>query len=250
MTGKRSVSFTPVGREDFIKTWDRVLAAWCVNDLMPEGTEAALLAPVAAYRWAAASLVEHASSSEDPRHRKAAAIVAGFIKDAPRQLLDDLFERESERNAIAAPETLEPLYCQSVVEDIVFAGARWCREAATRDAAMDVLRKIVERTIIGEYWATSSYAMASLCRYQDPRAPELLANFARFASGSPPTHPSNPSFGTEREFARGLLSGSHDALDAAEDVLRRQEAAGSALLFDAEMQATVEGWLADARQIG
>lgn len=239
-----------MGREEFLKTWDRQLADWCADDLMPDGREAALLAPLAAFKWAAAALVEHASESQDYRRRKAAAILAGFIKDGPQRLLDDLFERESERNAIAPPETMEPLYCQSVVEDVVLAGARWCRQPAFRPAALEVLRKVVERTIIGEYWSTASYAMATLCRWGDPGAADLLNTFAEFARGAPPTHPTNPTFGTEREFARGLLAGNPEALEAVEAILQRQEAVGEALQFNAETQAAVDGWLADARQIG
>src|SRR5262249_25014617 len=140
----------------FLAQWDRQIAEWCVDDLMRDGTEAALFEPLARYKWAAVQLVEHASASDDHRQRKAAAILAGFVDDPPAALLDDLFERESERSARAAPEPTEPLCCQSVVEDVVLAAARWCRKDASRSAGLAVQRKVVERTMVGEYWGAAS----------------------------------------------------------------------------------------------
>lgn len=239
-----------MGEREFLDEWDRQLAEWCADDLMRDGIEAALLVPLAAHKWAAVRLVEHASASEDYRRRKLAAILAGFIQEPPGGLLDELFERESERGALASPDTLEPLYCQSVVEDVVLAAARWCRSQASRPAGLALLRKVVERTLIGEYWSTASYAMATLCRYEDPRAAGLLRSFAEFASSSPPAHPSKPSLGTEREFARGLLAGRREALDAVELVLDRQAAAAETVRFDPQTRAAVDGWLALARGIG
>lgn len=234
----------------FLEQWDRHFADWCAGDLMPEGLEAALLIPLARHKWAASGLVEHAARSDDYRHRKAAAILAGLIQDPPRWLLDDLFERESERNALAPPESLEPLCCQSVVEDIVFAAARWCRSDSSRGAGLDVLRKVIERTLIGEYWSTACYAVATLCRYADPRASELLRSFAEFAFAPPPMHPANPSLSTEREFVRGLMAGWRDAIDAVEPILDRQVATADSVHFDAQTQAVVDAWLAEARKVG
>ena len=237
-------------KDPFLDTWDRHLGEWCADDLMRDGLEAALLVPVAAHRWAAAALVGHAGGSEDFRHRKLAAILAGFITDPPKQLLDEMFERESERSALATPETTEALYCQSVVEDIVLAAARWCRTPEAREAALALLKKVVERTIIGEYWNSASYAMAALCRYQAPGAKELLDNFAAFAHGSPPAHPSNPTLGTEREFARTLKAGMPEALEAVEAILDRQSGAALGVSFDPQTQATIDTWLAAAKQLG
>jgi hypothetical protein len=239
-----------VGDREFLDQWDRQFADWCADDLMRDGTEAALLAPLARHRWAAARLVEHAGASEDHRHRKAAAILAGFIEDPPQGLLDDLFERESERGALASADTLEPLYCQSVVEDVVLAAARWSRRPVTRPPALELLRKIVERTVVGEYWSTASYAMATLCRYHDPNAPELLRSFGEFAAAPPPAHPANPTLGTERLFAQGLQAGAAPTLDAVEAILEAQEAAALSVQFEPDTQAALDAWMALARQIG
>jgi hypothetical protein len=236
--------------QGFLDTWDRQLAEWCADDLMRDGAEGALLRPLAQHRWAAAALVEHLGASEDFRRRKLAAILAGFIRDPPRQLLDDLFERESERAALAAPESEEPLYSQSVVEDVVMAASRWCREPPAREAACSLLRKVVERTIIGEYWSSACYALATLLRHEASHGAELLESFAAFAAGTPPAHASNPSLATEREFVRALRARSPEALEAVERMLRRQEAAAGAMEFDPETQLTVQAWLRAAAEIG
>jgi hypothetical protein len=232
-----------VSASDFLGQWDRHFAEWCTEGLMPDGAEAALLAPVAACREAALQLVAHAADAEDYRQRKAAAILAGFIHHAPPEVLDELFERESERAALAAPDTSEPLYSQSVVEDVVLAAARWCRQPALRPGGLGLLRKIVERTLVGEYWSTASYAIATLCRYDAPGSEELLESFARFAAGSPPVHPANPTLSTEREFARRLLAGQREALDSVEAILQRQEEAGHEVHFEPDTERAVAAWL-------
>lgn len=235
---------------DFLETWERQLAEWCAEDLLRDGVEAALLRPLGRHGRAAAALVAHLARAEDVRRRKLAAILAGFIDDPPRQLLDELFEGESERAAAAAPESGEPLYSQSVVEDLVLAAARWCREEAPRPAAQALLRKVVERTLIGEYWGAAPFALATLVRYQAPGSAELLDSFAAFAAGAPPAHLSLPSLATEREFARALLARSPEALDAVEGMLRRQESAALGVEFDPQTRATIDAWLAAAARVG
>jgi hypothetical protein len=234
----------------FLAQWDRQIADWCVDDLMRDGTEAVLLQPLARWKWAAVQLVEHASASADYRQRKAAAILAGFVDDPPTSLLDDLFERESERNALAEPETTEPLCCQSVVEDAVLAAARWCRKDTSRPAGLALLRKVVERTLVGEYWSAATYAMATLCRHRAADVDALLQSFLTFAQGSPPSHPTSPTLATERGFARRLMAGQSEALEAVEAVLDRQEEASRDVHLDPEAQAMVDEWFGLAARIG
>ena len=237
--------------DPFLDTWDRQLAAWCVDDLMPEGLEAAVLLPLAAYRWAAAALVEHAGQSDDFRHRKLAAILAGFIENPPHQLLDDIFERESERGALAPPETSEALYSQSVVEDVTLAAVRWCQDTSAREAGLALLRKVVERTLIGEYWGSASYALAALRHFEPDSTRGLLDNFVAFAMGAPPTHPANPTLGTERQFARMLRSGHSEAWTAVSAILDKQMAAATdGPPFAPPAQNALDTWLAAAQRIG
>jgi hypothetical protein len=234
---------------DFLGLWDRQLASFCVEELMPAGEEAALLVPLAACPGAA-RLVRHAGASEDHRQRKAAAILAGFLREPPAGLLDELFEHESERAAAAAPETSEPLYSQSVAEDVVLAAARWCREPARREEAFGLLRKVVTRTLIGEYWSAASYALATLCRYRASGVEELLASFEAFARSTPPDHPLRPTLATEREFARGLWAGLPSTVDAAEVALERCEQAGLHVEFEEGTARLVATFLQAARRPG
>lgn len=239
-----------MSESDFLAQWDLQLAGFCIQDLMPDGEEAALLMPLAASPRAATLLVRHAARSSDYRQRKLAAILAGFIQDPLPGLLDELFEQESERNALALPETTEPLCSQSVVEDIVLAASRWCRREVLREPAFALLRKVVARTLIGEYWSTACYALTTLCRYEAPGVDELLQSFAAFARSSPPEHPLRPSLGTEREFIRGLLARHRETLDAIEAILDREQEAAEQVEFEEETEAAVTAFLAAARKIG
>jgi hypothetical protein len=51
---------------------------------------------------------------------------------------------------------------QSVVEDVVDSGIRWCGQRERRQAGASVLRRVVERTVAGEYWNASATALEGL----------------------------------------------------------------------------------------
>lgn len=232
-----------MGETEFLRLWDEQLATFCVEDLMPAGREAALLQPLAALPAAAERLVRRAGLCDDHRQRGAAAILAGFARVRSLDLLDELFERESERAAAAPPGSLEPLYSQAVVEDVVLAAARWCRSEALREPALRLLRKVVERTLMGEYWGSAPYALTTLVRHRAADSGLLLEAFAAFAFRSPPDHPTNPSLRTEQSFVDALQSAGGDQLSAVEDMLDRQEAEGAGVVFDPDTQDLVDRWL-------
>ncbi len=181
-----------MGETEFLRMWDEQLARFCVDDLMPAGQEAALLQPLASVPAAAERLVRRTGLCDDHRQRRAAAILAGFARVRSLDLLDELFERESERAAAAPADSLEPLYSQAVVEDVVLAATRWCRSAGTREPALSLLRKVIERTLVGEYWSSAPYALTTLLRYNAPGSDLLLQAFAGFAfrcAAGPPRTP-------------------------------------------------------------
>lgn len=232
-----------MGETEFLRVWDEQLARFCVDDLMPAGQEAALLQPLASVPAAAERLVRRAGLCDDHRQRRAAAILAGFARVRSPDLLDELFERESERAAAAPADSLEPLYSQAVVEDVVLAATRWCRSAEKREPALALLRKVVERTLVGEYWSAAPYALTTLLRHDAPGSDLLLQAFAGFAFRPPPDHPANPSLRTEQSFVDALQSAGGDRLSAVEDMLDRQEAEGAGVVFEPETQALLDRWL-------
>lgn len=233
---------------ELVGLWDQQLARWCVDDLMPAHQEGALLQPLALYPHAARLLLRHAALSEDHRQRKAAAILAGHATELPHDTLDELFERESERSAAAAPDGLEPHYSQSVVEDVVLAASRWCRHSGLREPAFALLRKIVERTLVGDYWCTAPYALATLCRYEAPGAEALLREFDAYTRRPAPDHPTRPTLHTERRFVEAL-HGSGDGLGAVESMLARQDALAGEVVLEPETQELVDSWLELARTV-
>jgi hypothetical protein len=233
---------------EFLRLWDEQLARWCVDDLMPAHQEGALLQPLAVHAYAAQRLLRHAAQSDDHRQRKAAAILAGHAAELPPDTLDELFERESERSAAAAPDGLEPHYSQSVVEDVVLAATRWCRQSSLREPAFALLRKVVERTLVGDYWSTAPYALATLCRYEAAGAEALLREFDAYTRRPPPDHPTRPTLHTERRFVEAL-HGSGDGLGAVESMLARQDALAGEIVLEPETQALVDSWLELARRI-
>lgn len=232
-----------MGETEFLRLWDEQLATFCVEDLMPAGRESALLQPLASVPAAAERLVRHAGLCDDHRQRRAAAILAGFARLRSLDLLDELFERESERAAAAPTDSLEPLYSQAVIEDVVLAATRWCRRAETREPALALLRKVVERTLVGEYWASAPYALTTLRRCHAPGTDVLLQAFAGFAFRPPPEHPTNPSLHTEQSFVDALQSAGGDQLSAVEDMLDRQESEGAGVVFEPETQDVLDRWL-------
>lgn len=249
---------------DFLRLWDEELAEWCSTQLMKDGVEGALLGRLSEYPVAASRLVRHDAAADDYTRRKLAAVVAGYCRTLPATVLNELLESEAERDRKAS-DMMERLYCQSVVEDIVFAASRWCRPKGQdasallstpqppRDentaAGLAVLSKIVERTVSGESWNTASYAMTTLCRSQAPNAEQLLAGFHAFANGSPPEHPSKPSLQQERSFADGLMAKKKATLDAIESLLNEKDEAAAAVRFGGEAKKLIEDWLQAASTV-
>jgi hypothetical protein len=100
--------------------------------------------------------------------------LAGWIKQPSPDLLRDLFQQEAERDRQLPKKDFGRFDTQSVVEDIVFSAAFWARNPKSREAGFDLLRSVVEKTIGGEYWNTSSYAITTLLHHQAPGSSELL----------------------------------------------------------------------------
>lgn len=135
---------------------------------------------------------------------------------------------EADRDARMDPKSFSRMDTQSVVEELVFSAVRWARNEKLRPAALKFLADFVERTVNGEYWNTSSYAMTTLVRHSAPGASDLLARFQAYAQGSAPTHPSRPSLTQEKSFAENLLKKNPATLGAIEAVLDQRDQALSA----------------------
>lgn len=203
---------------DLFSAWFRV-ADWCAYDLAKDGYEGVVLQPLGGFPKAATAIARAAAQSDNYMHRKIAASLAGWIREPEISLLDDLFCWEVARDANLKSDDTRRLDTQSVVEDIVFAATRWARQESLQDAAFALLTQIVQSTIDGEYWNTSSYAMTTLVRHSADGAADLLARFQSFANGPPPEHPSRPSLTQEREFADNLVAGNSQTFAAIEAVL-------------------------------
>jgi hypothetical protein len=112
------------------------------------------------------------------------------------------------------PLSSERLECQSVVEDIVFSAARWCRYNRNKENAINVLRNFVQDLINGQFWKTSSYAMVYLCIFAPANSKDLRLKFSEYSKGTPPTHPSKPDLNQERNFSQKLLNDDKKTLEA------------------------------------
>jgi len=227
-----------------VSKWNE-LSDW-LFELTKSGHAGAVLGPLASQPDAALAIVRTESESEDYTHRKLAACLAGYLQTDETSLLESLFEKEAVRDARLPPDNIERLYCQSVVEDIVFAATRWCWREASREPALSLLRKVVERTIDGEYWNTSSYAIVALCKY-DPRGSDsLLRRFDSYARTAKIEHPSRPTLKQEREFAEGLINRNRNTLNAIDNLLKNQDAVAAVARFDPESHRAIVNLLAVA----
>jgi len=232
-------------QESLFDQWDRVVGPW-VASLMKEGIEGAILAPLANEPAAAMTIVGRVRSSDDCYARKIAARLAGYLgPGAPPEILDELLEAERARH-LAPRTSMETFDTQSVVEDVVFAANRWCRHPQRKPAGLAVLRKVVERTLSGEYWNTSSYAMTGLVRHAPDEATDLLARFCSFAEGAPPDHPSRPSLSQEKSFAQALKAGKCDAIEKSLDAA---DVTAAAVTWDEEAEAALAQFMSAARRI-
>lgn len=236
---------------DLLEMWDD-LCAMVGDELMPAGLEGAVLEPLGAIA-SAHGLIDHSFSSDNFNDRKVAATLAGHLERPEPDLLARLFSHESARDRELAPDDIKRLECQSVVEDIVFAAARWCRRPELRDAAESLLKQVVSETVRGNYWNTASYAMAVLCYHQSPGSKELLEQFERFclpANGSkpePPAHPSAPTLEQEAQFARGLAEGDPRTLSAIDQLLDEKDEACKNFSWSKENTDWLEQFFTAAR---
>lgn len=213
---------------------------------MPDGYEALVLKPLANYPHSAQLIARDAATSDQYQHRKVAAALVGWIAECKEELLKELLDQERARDRTLAKDDFGRLDSQSVVEDVVFSATRWMRRSAQRDAAIDVLEAIVQRTIEGEYWNTASYAITTLCRYRSPGFDTLLSSFAAFSQGRPPVHPTRPSLAQERNFAEKLQARDPSTLESMERLLAQQDEAATADL-DAPSQGSMDRLMDAAR---
>jgi hypothetical protein len=227
---------------DLLGAWFQV-ADWVAYDLAKDGTEGVVLKPLGQHSKASTFIVLAGFNSDNYRHRKIAASLAGWIEHPPLDLLAQCFQHETERDHRLPKDDFRRLDSQSVVEDIVFSAAFWARRDQTRPAAFELLRKIIERSITGEYWNTASYAMTTLCRHQAPGCAELLNRFQQFSVNAMVEHPSMPSLTQEREFADNLLSKNSRTLDAIEDLLNEKVNAATAADLDESSRRAIEDLL-------
>lgn len=224
---------------DLLAVWFRV-AAWSAYDLSKNGDEGIVLKPLGQYPKAATFIARAASISSVSQHRKIAACLAGWIKRPPLNLLRDLFQQEAERDRLLPKKDFGRFETQSVVEDIVFSAAFWARNPSTRDAGLELLRSVVEKTIGGEYWNASSYAITTLLHHQAPGSSELLKSFHDFATKAKVDHPSNPSLTQEKEFAQNLMAKNPKTLGVIESLLDQKVAAAAAEGLDENSRTAVD----------
>lgn len=244
-----------MSRDALLAAWERQVD-WIGNVLTKDGVEGCVLQPVGQMPAAATALVRHAFQSDNYIHRKVGAALGGYVTDADHHLLKELFEGERTRDAKMPADSRERLFCQSVVEDIVFAAARWCRSDDLRTAGLDLSSDVVRRTIDGEYWNTASYAMTTLCFYREAGAAELLKRFHAFCtpSGLPfrrkprlPEHPSRPTLEQERQFAQGLAAGNPATLRSIERLLDQKDDGARQVALSADARQWLNGLLDLAR---
>lgn len=199
-------------RERLIRAWEGPLAER-VEELVRDGQEDAVLAPLARYPVAARFMLGYFRRSDRLLQRKLAPSLARLLgKDAPAATLDELFEAEATRradalhgettggggdnrmnavNRVIEKSAGRPGFAgfydaQSVVEDVVIAARSWCGEPSRAMAAAAVLRKVVERTIAGERWNSVGRAMEELVCDCHQESRELLTRFETFAFAVPP----------------------------------------------------------------
>ncbi len=231
---------------DLFLSWFRV-ADWCAYSLQKHGYQALILSPLGKFSRAASVLSELAIDSDDYVHRKTAAAMLGWIEEPRPQSLSEFFVKETARDRSLAPQSPERLSGQSVVEDLVFSAARWARSDDLRPQALEFLTTIVETTIDGDYWNTSSYAMTTLVLRHPDGVDDLLEKFSEFANGPEPDHPSRPTLQQERQFAEQLLLRNPDTLQAIENVLNAQDEALD-LKLDPESERSIAELLATAER--
>lgn len=237
--------------EELYERWQD-LASWVNDELMPLGAEGFALSPIGRHTKAATFLTRRSFSSTDFILRKIAATLAGYIENPEQTLLLELFDLERVRDASMSSDSIDRIYCQSVVEDIVFSAARWCRNPRLQTQGLALLSMLVEKTLAGEYWNTSSYAMATLCFYNTTNSQQLLKEFQTYSKPSSlnlfrkvkaPKHPSNPTLEQERDFAKGLTAGNPTTIKSIENLLDDKDKTANLVTLNDENKQWFEDFL-------
>lgn len=199
--------------DNLIALWSSY-ASFAFEVYMKDGIEAQIFSQIGMHSKVAESFCRFSAQSPKYLERKVAASLAGYISYPDADLLSDMLKLETGRDRSLHKDDLKRLDCQSVVEDIVFSAARWHKYNRNKDQALDVLRTVVQDSMDGQYWNTSSYAMAYLCLFIPKESKGLLKRFDRYSNGTPPKHPSKPNFTQERNYSQKLLNGDKNTLDS------------------------------------
>jgi hypothetical protein len=235
-----------IAEYDLLARWFGV-ADWCAYTLQKDGSEALVLSPLGKFPASAAMLSEKAFESDNFRHRKIAASLLGWIEAPLPDVISEFLDREAKRDSSLPPEGPARLECQSVVEDLVFSAARWARSDETLPTALAFLTDVVKRTIGGEYWNSSSYAMTTLMHHDPTEYDDLLVRFSRYTQGPAPIHPSRPTLEQERQFAENLIQRNPNTLRAIDTLLNEKDDALAADL-DAESKQSISELLSVAAE--
>lgn len=241
-----------MGVAAFLSEWDRI-APGVYEALAEQGGEGYLLERVAAYRRAALALVRHAGSSQEPSRRKLAGMLLSYLPQESDAILNEMLDAEKLRVARAPDHAVAVPVAQSVVEDLVHAASRWCRDPASRPAALSFLRRIVEETVSGAaYWSTSTDAMISICRWDPRNARPLLERFAEMVegysrlgrlrlrlAGKPAVRHYRRNLSQERTHAQGLLRGERGTVTLIDTLLTEWDSTARAAVLDEEPLAVV-----------
>lgn len=192
--------------KESLELWSQ-FASFAFEAYMKNGIEAQIFDQIGKNSKQAENFCRYSAQSPDYLERKVAASLAGFITKPSPNLLSYLLKLETDRDRKLSNDDFKRLDCQSVVEDIVFSAARWCKNDCNKNEAITVLQKVVQNSIDGQFWNTSSYAMVYLCLYDYQNSHELLNKFYEYSKGTPPKHPSNPDLSQERNYSYKLING-------------------------------------------
>src|SRR4051794_29265367 len=101
--------FAAMSEQELLDSWQNMYGSW-TEDLMRDGSEAALLGPLATRPAGALRIVREIRSWDNHMQRKIAATIVGRVgAGAPATLLNELFEAEAARRAAVAADSFEVL---------------------------------------------------------------------------------------------------------------------------------------------
>jgi hypothetical protein len=241
-----------MSEREFLRRWEGSFESLVTLTMQSAQQELAVLRPLSAYPKASLLVIERLASSDESNGRSVAATLAGLLGPAaPTDLLERLFDAECARIS-NGHDPFKIIGAQTVVEAIVFAAARWCRDEGSRASGLALCRKVVERTIDhvdGEYWSAAPYAMVTLVRHVAPDADALLARFAAFADGPLPDFVMKPTLQNERACARALAANVPAAIGRVDALIDKIDSAPP-YPWGEVARAYLDEWLAMAKEIG